>query len=222
MSLRLLLTIVLALRLQSAENKPANEIAAPAGSQAATASEAQAQAMKAMQQSIARQREAVRQQVASAGSHQMLSFLGPLLPAAAPPAPALECDAIAETQVAPLIASAATAQKLRPELIRAVIRQESAFRPCAVSGKGAMGLMQIMPDTADQLQVSDPFDPAENIQAGAKYLRQLLDRFGGELKLALAAYNSGPARIEGNAIPDIPETRNYVQQILKEVESPHP
>ena len=188
-----------------------------------TAAEAQAQAMRTMQASIAKQKEAVRRQFLGARLFTGIPWVGgtatPVTPLAQAPA---DCDPLGEAQMAPLIASAATTQKLRPELLRAVIRQESAFRPCAVSPKGAMGLMQIMPDTADEFQMADPFDPGENVQTGAKYLKQLLERFGGELPLALAAYNAGPARIEGKAIPDIPETRAYVQQILKEVEKTNP
>jgi soluble lytic murein transglycosylase-like protein len=82
-----------------------------------------------------------------------------------------------------------------------------------------MGLMQIMPDTATQLGLADPFRPANNVKAGAQYLKQLLDQYKGDLRLALAAYNAGPARLTGNppVVPDIPETRNYVEQILKEL-----
>lgn len=117
----------------------------------------------------------------------------------------------------PLISKTATEFKLNPDLIRAVIRQESAFYPCAVSDKGAMGLMQLMPDTAATLKVADPFDPAQNIQSGAQYLKQMLTRFKGDLKLALAAYNAGPEKVDGPkpAVPDIAETKDYVDQIVK-------
>jgi len=173
-----------------------------------------------MRDSIARQQEAVRKQVAAA----TLSFA---LPSIEPPVFDVadtggSCDAVRETEADPWITAAATAQHLEPGLLRAVIRQESAFRPCAVSAKGAKGLMQLMPDTIAQFQVNDPFDPAQNVQSGARYLRQLLDRFHGDLKLALGAYNAGPERIQGDAIPDIPETRTYVQQILSELEKTKP
>ncbi len=117
----------------------------------------------------------------------------------------------------PLVAKAASQNKLNPELLKAVIRQESAFYPCVVSDKGAMGLMQLMPDTVDLFKVGDPFDPARNIEAGARYLKQLLARFKGDLKLALAAYNAGPEKVDGAkpSVPDIPETRDYVDQIVK-------
>ena len=134
------------------------------------------------------------------------------------PAPlpiAADCAALSESESEPLIASAATAQDLEPALLRAVIRQESAFRPCAVSAKGAMGLMQLTSATADQFKVADPFNAAEILGAGARYLKQLLQRFKGDVKLALAAYNAGPERVVDGAIPDIAETKAYVAQILK-------
>ena len=128
------------------------------------------------------------------------------------------CDAIADLAVTPLIEGAAKAHDLQPNLIRAVIEQESGFRPCAVSSMGAEGLMQLMPDTAEQLGVSDPFDAGQNIEAGAKYLKDLIDKYKGDLAQALAAYNAGPGvtdRIGG--IPAIPETIDYVDSIMKKV-----
>ncbi|HUP04630.1 MAG TPA: lytic transglycosylase domain-containing protein, partial [Bryobacteraceae bacterium] len=92
------------------------------------------------------------------------------------------------------------------------------LRPCAVSASGAQGLMQLMPDTADQLAVTDPFDPAQNIEAGARYLKDLIDRYKGDLAQALAAYNAGPgATPQSGGIPAIPETRDYVDSILKKL-----
>ena len=125
-----------------------------------------------------------------------------------------------EDQAAPWIAKAATDTKLDASLLRAVIRQESAFVPCAVSPKGALGMMQIMPDTAERLHVADAFDPAQSIAAGARYLKELFDRFGGNLKLA-AAYNAGPEAVEKTKpeIPDIRETRDYVNAIVKAMEA---
>lgn len=117
----------------------------------------------------------------------------------------------------PIVSKAAAQYKLNPDLIRAVIRQESAFYPCAVSDKGAMGLMQLMPDTVSTFKVADPFDPAQNVDSGARYMKQLLGRFKGDLKLALAAYNAGPEKVDGPkpAVPNIPETKDYVEQIVK-------
>jgi len=140
----------------------------------------------------------------------------------AAPVPPPNCDPMGEGASAPLIAAAATAQQLDPALLRAVIRQESGFRPCARSLKGAMGLMQLIPETAERLHVADPFDAEQNINAGAHYLKQLLDRFKGDLKLSLAAYNAGPELVDGNppAVPNIPETQDYVTRILKALTEP--
>lgn len=127
------------------------------------------------------------------------------------------CPPMASSETDPLVKKSATQYKLNPDLIRAVIRQESAYYPCAVSDKGAMGLMQLMPETVNTFKVADPFDPAQNIESGARYLKQLLARFKGDLKLALAAYNAGPEKVDGPkpAVPDIAETKDYVDQIVK-------
>jgi len=100
-------------------------------------------------------------------------------------------------------------------LLKAIIKVESDFDSRAVSDKGAVGLMQIMPENFGHLNLRNPFDPAENIMAGTLFFRRLLDRFG-ELKLALAAYNSGPDRVERyRCVPPIPETEDYVQKVMK-------
>jgi soluble lytic murein transglycosylase-like protein len=159
----------------------------------------------------AMQRESVRKQASAAGA-----WLGPWGETALADAP---CDPIADPVVAPIIEGAAKAHDLQPNLIRAVIEQESAFRPCAVSSTGAEGLMQLMPDTADQLGVSDPFDAAQNIEAGAKYLKDLIDKYKGDLAEALGAYNAGPAAADQTGgIPEIPATRDYVNAILKKLD----
>lgn len=109
----------------------------------------------------------------------------------------------------------ASKYNLEPDLIRAVIRTESNGDRSAVSRKGAMGLMQLMPSTADDMNVAHPFNPEENIEGGAKYLKYLLERFGGDLTLALAAYNAGPAVVEKyGSVPPIRETREYVKKVL--------
>jgi soluble lytic murein transglycosylase len=101
-------------------------------------------------------------------------------------------------------------------LIKAVIKAESAFNPRAVSRKGAQGLMQLMPDTARDLMVDDPFDPYDNLQGGVRYLRQMLDTFDGDVTLAVAAYNAGPGAVQdSNAVPPYPETRTYVRRVLQ-------
>jgi soluble lytic murein transglycosylase-like protein len=130
--------------------------------------------------------------------------------------PAAEtCDTIPEEEVAPILESAAKAQQLPSRLLRAVVAQESGFRSCAVSKKGAKGLMQLMPATAEQFHVQDPFDPRSNLDAGAKFLRQLLEKYKGDLPLSLAAYNAGATTVDAaHGIPDIPETREYVEAIV--------
>jgi soluble lytic murein transglycosylase-like protein len=166
-------------------------------------------AAQLQRESVAKQKEAIRAQAKSAGVW--------LIPGGQPPQP--PCDPIDDDVVNPIIDSAAKAQQLEPTLVRAVIQQESAFRPCAISFKGAEGLMQLMPDTAEQLSVEDPFDPKQNIEAGTRYLKQLIDKYKGDLEQALGAYNAGPATVDqAGKVPDIPETRDYVKAILDKVQ----
>jgi soluble lytic murein transglycosylase-like protein len=114
-----------------------------------------------------------------------------------------------------IIEEHAAAHGISPDLVRAVIQVESGFNPRAVSRKGAMGLMQLMPATATHYRVLDPFDPAENIRAGVAYLRRLLDRYSNRVDLALAAYNAGPGAVDrhGERVPPYKETREYVRKI---------
>src|SRR5439155_15858807 len=135
------------------------------------------------------QRESVRKQMAMATPlHGAAQWRAPEPSATEVAAP--NCDPIAEVELAPMIDSAAKAHAIQPKLLRAVMEQESGFRPCAMSPKGAQGLMQLMPDTAGQFGVRDPFDPQQNMEAGATFLKQLLDKYKGDLSLAVGAYNA--------------------------------
>lgn len=107
------------------------------------------------------------------------------------------------------------ANNLSPALIRAIIRAESNGQRYAVSPKGAQGMMQLMPFTAKRMNVSDPFDPIENIEGGVKYLKELIETFGGDLVHAVAAYNAGPAAVKKyGGIPPYDETRTYVKRVM--------
>ena len=115
-----------------------------------------------------------------------------------------------------LIKEVARGEGLEPELLRAVVEAESNYDAGAISRKGAIGLMQLMPETARGMGVSDPFHPAENLEAGARYLRRLLDKYQGQLPLALAAYNAGEKAVDRyKGIPPFPETQGYVNKVLK-------
>lgn len=115
-----------------------------------------------------------------------------------------------------LIDQAARLNNLAFPLLKALIRAESAFNPKAVSRKGAMGLMQIMPENIKAFRVDDPFDPWDNIMGGARYLKKLLKRFNGQVPLALAAYNAGPTIVDAyQGIPQYPETQEYVRKVMK-------
>jgi soluble lytic murein transglycosylase-like protein len=114
------------------------------------------------------------------------------------------------------IDQAASRHNVDPNLVRAVIKVESNFNPNAVSRKGAMGLMQLMPQTARQLKVANPFDPQQNVDAGVRHLKQLMENYGGDVKLTLAAYNAGQGAVARSAgVPHFAETRNYVDRITQ-------
>jgi soluble lytic murein transglycosylase-like protein len=179
-------------------------------------------ALDKQQTSIQQQRASVRHQIGL--SQQQVEkagyFLSPFppLPAAVMARLQPDCPAMAPDEIESLVNKTAAKQAVEPKLLRAVIKQESGFRPCALSFKGAQGLMQLMPETAEQLQVSDAFDPEQNINGGAAYLKQLLTKYKGDLKLTLGAYNAGPKRTDdAAAVPNIPETQDYVASILADM-----
>jgi soluble lytic murein transglycosylase-like protein len=205
----------------------------------AWASPEQSTALEQQLASVKLQRESVQKQLVSVRRMPLRSAItSPVIQtiAVSPPAPMVttiavpepvssllalpqpDCPAMAEEEADNLISAAASRQALAPALLRSVIKQESAFRPCAVSLKGAQGLMQLMPATAEQLGVTDPFDPRQNIEGGAAFLRQLLNRYGGDLKLALGAYNAGVGRVKtSGGVPNLLETQNYVSSILDDL-----
>lgn len=115
-----------------------------------------------------------------------------------------------------MISDAAKKHGVDESLVRAVIKQESGFNPKATSGCGAQGLMQLMPDTAKELGCGNAYDPYQNIMAGSKYLRQLMDRFDGNMTKAIAGYNAGPGAVEQyGGLPPYAETQNYVSKVLE-------
>jgi len=129
--------------------------------------------------------------------------------------PASDHGTVSQLPYGSLIVAAGQRYGIDPALIAAVIQVESGFDPRAVSPAGAKGWMQLMDATAAGLGVSDPFDPAQNVDGGARYLRDMLARFGGDLRLALAAYNAGPLAVEqAGGVPDYPETQAYVSKVL--------
>lgn len=171
---------------------------------------------------VERQRLSVERQMQTIREYYPPPFAGSsgVIVGAPPPA---DCPPVSASQVKPIIDREASRNKIDARLVQAVVEAESAYSPCAVSPVGAMGLMQLMPSTAESLQVSDPYDPSQNITAGTLYLKQMLERYGGDIAKALAAYNAGPARVDASGgIPSIPETQEYVRRVMGKISPPRP
>lgn len=149
----------------------------------------------------------------------------PVRPADAEPASSAQpAPVVSVASIAEAVERAAAQHSLPPQLIHSVIKVESNYNPGAVSSKGALGLMQLIPATARRFGVSDVFDAADNIQGGAKYLRYLLDLYGGDYPLALAAYNAGEGAVAkyGNTVPPYPETQNYLKLVARQLREAAP
>lgn len=130
--------------------------------------------------------------------------------ASAPKQVELQVDALHD-----LIDTIAAQEGVEPELMRAVVATESQFNPRSVSSRGAVGLMQLMPAAALEVGINDRFNPEENLRGGARYLRRMLERFSGDIRLALAAYNAGPGSVERfQGVPPYPETRRYIGKVM--------
>jgi hypothetical protein len=187
-------------------------------------------------ESIRKQRESVRKQIGAgkedsgwftvpwpASEEWQIAPVQPIEPAEPVPEARKSsfaqplCDPVPPVELDAVVGQAAQKHGLPADRLRDVIRKESAFYPCAVSPKGAMGLMQLMPGTARDMGLADAFDPAGNIDAGARFLRQLLDRYKGDWRLALGAYNAGPAAVDAaKGIPAYAETQDYVKDLLSQ------
>lgn len=192
--------------------------AAESGSAPATSAAAMQASLQKQRESLDRQRNSLRHQTAGslADDPDSSGFIAPLIPPVQ-----LDCLPLPSNEVDALVSPAARKAGIAMTLLHAVMKQESGFRPCAVSEKGALGLMQLMPATADQFHVADPFDPVQNVEAGAALLKQLLNRYRGDLRLTLAAYNAGANRADqttaavDHSYPA--ETQRYIAAIFADL-----
>jgi soluble lytic murein transglycosylase-like protein len=168
-----------------------------------------------MRDSVARQLASVRTQPIPHGSG-FFAFSPPVPLSLTAPARA-DCPPLPERDVDLLVRNAAANEGVDSKLLRSMMKEESGYRPCAISPKGALGLMQLLPSTAERFGVRDPFNPTENVEAGARFLKQLLVRYNGDRALALGAYNAGPTAVDrAHGVPPFTETIEYVGRILSQ------
>jgi len=188
--------------------------------QAADADYSAARAMQAT--SVMKQKASAQAQAAAVASRNPTAFASSSQALQArwiPPAASdIPCLAPSAGEIRDIVDDGARRMGLDANLMRAVVRKESAYNPCATSIKGAQGLMQLMPSVQMQFGVTNPYDPRQNVDAGAKLLKQLIGQYGGDLVRALGAYNAGAARVEQfGGLPPYPETVNYVSGILEDL-----
>jgi soluble lytic murein transglycosylase-like protein len=171
-------------------------------------------ARAAQEASIEKQKAAVRAQQTAAVA-QDPSFFVSKLPELGPE---IVRELIPREEIRNIVDEGAKLSGLDTDLVRAVVRRESAYNPWATSTKGAQGLMQLMPSVQAQFGVTDPYDPKQNVAAGTRLLKQLLEQFDGDLPRALGAYNAGPTRVEQwGGVPPFPETMQYVNGIMSDI-----
>ena len=176
----------------------------------------QTAALDQQRASVEKQKNSVRQQA------KLAANLGKSFFVISDPPEAWDCGRLPLLRQRALVDSASARAGIPADLLTAVIEEESGFRPCSVSPKGALGLMQLMPATAEDLGVKDALDPDQNVEGGAALLKELMDRYAGDLNRVLGAYNAGPrATDRANGVPAFPETLKYVEQILGRLQKPN-
>ena len=179
----------------------------------------QESALELQRRSVSLQRQSVERQRTAAGAQVGEQPPRPFPLAPAPQGP--DCGAVAPLILERIVDRASKAYSVSINLIHAVIRQESGGNPCAISEKGAMGLMQLMPDTAVEMGATQPFDIQQNVTAGTRLLAALMQRYNGDLNRVLGAYNAGTAAVDrAGGPPPFPETTNYIRSILQQIKSP--
>jgi len=196
------LVILCVAGLAAAQQTPQNPYEAVRAAMEASVAKQRESVHGAMDPSVEKQRVSVRKQAETAMQVQPSDAANSFFTVPWPQPPAMlmsmatGCDPVPAAELNGYIQAAAQREGIEPDLLRSVIRKESGFRPCAVSPKGAQGLMQLMPGTAAALNVFDPLDARQNIDGGTRLLKSLLARYGGDLSLALGAYNAGAGAVD--------------------------